>query len=209
MKNKVPDTFGFYAILTSPVRGYEYVTHVCVEHEIAFVQLRMKESPEFQVLRVAEKLRYITENTNTRFIINDYAFVAKDCSADGVHIGQDDMPIDQVKAIVGPDAIIGLSTHNPKQTEEACKKQPDYIGIGPVYPTPTKKNPDPVIGLDGMKQMLEKTTVPAVCIGGITLENLPDVLKAGAKNFCLVRPVCEAENPGAVIKKIKMLYGKF
>ncbi len=206
MKNTVSDNFGFYAILTNPRRGYEYVTSVCVEYELPFVQLRMKEEKEYTVLRTAEKLRYITEQTNTRLIINDYVRVALDCAADGVHVGQDDMPFDEVKALVGPDMIVGLSTHNPDQTEKACEKEPDYIGIGPVYATPTKKIADPVLGLDGMKEMLEKATVPAVCIGGISLERLPDVLEAGAKNFCLVRPICEADDPGKVIKKVLQIY---
>ena len=202
MSPKVADNFGFYAILTNPKRGYEYLAHVCVELEIPFLQLRMKDTKDYEVLLMAEKLRQITEDTNTLLIINDYPHVAKDSGADGVHLGQDDMPIEQVREIVNPDTIIGLSSHNPDQTEEACKKQPDYIGIGPVYATPTKKIPDPVIGLDGMKEMLDVAIVPAVCIGGISLERLTDVLKAGARNFCLVREVCESKDPAGVIRKI-------
>jgi thiamine-phosphate pyrophosphorylase len=206
MESKVEDNFGFYAILTNPLRGYEYTANVCVELELPFVQLRMKETSEYKVLLMAEKLRQITENTGSLLIINDYPIAAKDSGADGVHLGQDDMPIEQVREIVSPDTIIGLSTHNPQQTEEACKKQPDYIGIGPVYTTPTKKIPDPVIGLDGMKEMLDIATVPAVCIGGISLERLPEVLQAGARNFSIVRPVCEFNNPASVIKKILHIY---
>ena len=206
MDSKVADNFGFYTILTNPLRGYEYTTNVCVELEIPFIQLRMKETSEYKFLLMADKLRQITENTNSLFIINDYPIVAKDSGADGVHLGQDDMSIEQAREIVGPDAIIGLSSHNPQQTEDACKKQPDYIGIGPVYATPTKKIPDPVIGLDGMKEMLDIATVPAVCIGGISLERLPEVLKAGARNFSIVRPVCESDNPASVIKKILRIY---
>ena len=206
MSPKVADNFGFYAILTNPKRGYEYLAHVCVELEIPLLQLRMKDTKDYEVLLMAEKLRQITEDTNTLLIINDYPHVAKDSGADGVHLGQDDMPIEQVREIVNPDTIIGLSSHNPDQTEEACKKQPDYIGIGPVYATPTKKIPDPVIGLDGMKEMLDIATVPAVCIGGISLERLPEVLQAGARNFSIVRPVCEFNNPASVIKKILHIY---
>ncbi len=207
-KLRIKDNFGLYIILTSPVRGYEYCTNVCVEYELPFIQLRMKEHSEYRALRVAEKLRYITENSATRLIINDYPRVARDCAADGVHVGQEDMPFDEVKALVGPEMLVGLSTHNPAQTGEACEKMPDYIGIGPVYATPTKKVPDPALGLDGMKEMLAKATVPAVCIGGISLERLPDVLNAGAKNFCMVRPVCEAANPAGVIKRILDIYRK-
>ena len=205
-KHNVTDNFGFYAIVTNPLKGYEYVTNVCVELEIPFVQLRMKDTNEYNVLRMAEKMRNITENSQTSLVINDYPLVAKDSGADGVHLGQDDMPFEQAREIAGPDTIIGLSSHNPLQTGEACGKQPDYIGIGPVYATPTKKVPDPVLGLDGMKEMLDIATVPAVCLGGISLERLPDVLKTGAKNFCLVRPVCESKDPAGVIRKILKIY---
>lgn len=206
MTKKVSDNFGFYAILTDPQRGYDYVTNVLVEHETPFIQLRMKNTSEYEVLKTAEKMRYITENTKTILIINDYVHIAKDCGADGVHIGQSDMPIEEVRDVLGQDAIIGLSTHNPEQTKKACEKKPDYIGIGPVYATPTKNIPDPVLGLDGMKEMLEIATVPAVCIGGISMERLGDVLKAGARNFCMVRPVCVSDNPGKVVKAILELY---
>ncbi len=207
-KQPVTDNFGFYAIVTNPLKGYEYLTNVCVEKELPFVQLRMKEVSEYQVLKIAEKLRYITENSATRLIINDYPRVAVDSAADGVHVGQDDMPYDEVLEIVGPDMIIGVSTHNPDQTEKACEKRSDYIGIGPVFATPTKKIPDPVLGLEGMKEMLEKATIPAVCLGGISLEMLPEVLKAGAKNFCMVRPVCEAPDPAKIIKSILTVYNE-
>lgn len=204
-KKKLTD-FGFYAILTNPVRGYEYCTKVLVEHEIPFVQLRMKEEHEFTVLKMAEKMRIITENTQTRLIINDHPCVTVDAGADGVHVGQDDMAIEEVRAIVNKTSIVGLSTHSPQQTEEACKKDPDYIGIGPVYATPSKKIPDPVIGIDGMKQMLEKSTVPAVCIGGISLERLPEVLAAGARNVSLVRALCDSSEPAKIVKKIQAIF---
>jgi thiamine-phosphate pyrophosphorylase len=202
MSSPVQDNLGFYAILTDPKRGYDYTTHVLTDHEVPFIQLRIKDTTEYKVLRIAEKLRVITEGTLSQLIINDYPHVALDCCADGIHIGQDDMSFEQTREMVGPDMLIGLSTHNTDQTIEACKKMPDYIGIGPVYATPTKKIPDPVLGIDGMKEMLDKATVPAVCIGGISLERLPDVLKAGAKNFCMVRPVCEADNPAKIVKEI-------
>ncbi len=207
-KQPLTDNFGFYAILTNPVKGYEYLANVCVEYEVPFVQLRMKVATEYEALLIAEKLRYITENSSTRLIINDFPWVAVDSAADGVHVGQDDMPYDEVLEIVGLDMIIGVSTHNPDQTEKACEKRPDYIGIGPVFATPTKKIPDPVLGLEGMKKMVEKATVPAVCIGGISLELLPEVLKAGAKNFCMVRPVCDSPNPAKIIKKILAVYNE-
>jgi thiamine-phosphate pyrophosphorylase len=209
LNSRVPNNFGFYAILTNPKRGYDYTAHILVDHEVPFIQLRIKDTTEYNVLRIAEKLSTITEGTLSQLIINDYPRVALDSGANGVHVGQDDMPFEQVREMAGPDLLIGLSTHNLEQTIDACKKMPDYIGIGPVYATPTKKIPDPVLGIEGMKEMLDKATVPAVCIGGISLERLPEVLKAGAKIYCMVRPVCEADDPGKVVKNIIKVFNDY
>jgi thiamine-phosphate pyrophosphorylase len=205
----IDKAFGFYAILTDPIRGYDYCSKVLVDHGIRFVQLRMKDRPVSEISRVADLMRKITSGSATRLIINDYPNIAKECSADGVHIGQDDLSYSEARAIVGEESIIGISTHNPEQTAAACAVSPDYIGIGPVFQTPTKKNPDPVIGLSGLKTMLQVATVPAVAIGGIDLNNLHKVLETGAKNFCMVRRFTQSESPEKIIKEIKKIYVSF
>lgn len=206
---KIPDEFGFYAILTSPLLGYDYCTRLLVDEGIRFVQLRIKDKPLSEILPIAEKMRKITMGTGTRFIVNDYPEIAIQCEADGVHIGQDDMPYNQARNIVGDEAVIGISTHSPEQTISACNNNPDYIGIGPVFSTPTKKKPDPVIGLEGMKSMLETATVPSIAIGGIDLTNLERVLEAGARNFCMVRQFTRSEKPRTIVKKMKTVYSSF
>jgi thiamine-phosphate pyrophosphorylase len=118
------------------------------------------------------------------------------------------MPYRSARVLLGDNSIIGLSTHNPDQTLKACLLKPDYIGIGPVFPTPTKANPDPVIGIEGMKKMLQVSTVPAVAIGGITSQSLPHLLAAGVKNFSLVRPLNQAQEPEKVLKEILAIYNK-
>jgi thiamine-phosphate pyrophosphorylase len=206
---KIPLEFGFYAILTDPVQGYEYCTKLLVDYEIAFVQLRMKDRPEDLILKTARAMRKITQGTKTRLIINDNPAIAKTIGADGVHVGQNDMAYDEARNIVGEEAVVGLSTHSVPQMQDACGFKPDYVGVGPVYATPTKKNPDPMIGIDGMKEMLAQATVPAVAIGGITLDNLPQVLEGGAKNFCMVRPITTAQEPEQVLRKILKVYRDF
>jgi thiamine-phosphate pyrophosphorylase len=205
----IPSSFGFYAILTDPVRGYEYCAKLFVDYQIAFVQLRMKDKPEEFILETARVLRQITLGTKTRLIINDNPRVAKAVGADGVHVGQNDMPYDEARKIMGEDAIIGKSTHSVKQMQDACIVKPDYAGVGPVYATPTKKIPDPVIGLNGLKEMIAHATMPAVAIGGINLENLREVFLAGAKNFCMVRPITTAQDPEKVLKEILKVYKDF
>jgi thiamine-phosphate pyrophosphorylase len=202
---RIPARFGFYAILTDPLPGYEECTRILVEADVAFVQLRIKDRSAHEILPIARQMRSITRNTSTRFIINDSPELALQCEADGVHLGQDDMDYTAARALLGPDAIIGISTHSPMQTRDACALQPDYIGVGPVFPTPTKKNPDPVIGIEGMQAMLSEATVPAVAIGGIDFTNLTDVLAAGAANFCMVRQFTRSDNPRAVLEKLKKI----
>lgn len=206
---KIPDQFGFYAILTDPLHGYEYSTELLKDSGVAFVQLRIKDMPESTIESIAEKLRKITDGSGTRLIINDSPHIAKRVGADGVHVGQNDMTFNEVRSIIGEEAIIGLSTHSPEQTKNACLVKPDYIGIGPVFPTPTKKNPDPVIGISGMKEMLSLAAVPSVAIGGIDFSNFRMVLEAGAKNFCMVRQFTKAQNPEAVLKEMDKIYKEY
>ncbi|MFH0922089.1 MAG: thiamine phosphate synthase [Fibrobacterota bacterium] len=198
----IPDGFGFYGILTEPVRGYAYVAEVMVQAGVRFLQLRMKREPESEILKIAELVRRITEGTGTLFIVNDSARIAATVGADGVHLGQGDMRPDEAAAILGEDAIIGISTHNPAQTALACGLRPSYIGTGPVFRTPTKDIPDPVLGLDGLHRMLSLATVPAVAIGAVDAGNLRDVLRAGARNFSCVRPVNKAQNPEKVVREL-------
>jgi thiamine-phosphate pyrophosphorylase len=166
----------------------------------------MKNALSEHVLPVAQKMRKLTLGTSTKLIINDYPEIAALTGADGVHIGQTDMPYSAVRAIVGDSSIIGISTHSPNQAAEACRLEPDYIGVGPVFPTPTKVIPDPVLGISTMHSMISRATVPAVAIGGISLETLPDVIRGGARNFCMVRPINSAQEPERILKAILKTY---
>jgi thiamine-phosphate pyrophosphorylase len=208
-KQPLPDPIGFYSVLTDPIKGYAYMTSLLVDHGVCIVQLRMKGAPKSLVIDTALQMRKITEGTDTLLIINDDPHIAVEAGADGVHIGQGDMSYTDTRAIVGDDMLIGVSTHNPRQTADACKLPADYIGAGPVFATPTKKIPDPVIGIDGMREMLSVSTVPAVAIGGIDLKNLPSVLAAGAKNFCMVRQLTQCEDPKSVLDEIMRIINDF
>jgi len=209
MTSKVPFDFGFYSILTAPLRGYDYIANLLVEKEVAFLQLRMKNETKFKILKTAENIRKITQNSKTIFIINDFFDVAKDCGANGVHLGQDDAKPDEARAVLGNEAIIGLSTHNINQTKAAQNEKIDYIGVGPVYATPTKQIPDPVLGLEKMKEMVDNSPLPSVCIGGIDFERIKSVLQAGGHNFCAVRLLNESENPKEILSKILNEYMKY
>lgn len=197
---------GFYGILTDPVVGYVALASTMVEKGVKIIQLRMKSVAADIVLETARAVRAKIPSS-VAFIVNDDPHIALAADADGVHLGQDDMSFREARAILGPDAIIGLSTHNPQQTQAACALNPDYIGVGPVYATPTKNIPDPVLGISGMQEMLRIATVPAVCLGGIDHGNVDDVIAGGAQNICAVRCVNASKTPDVELEKLlsKML----
>ncbi|MBI5843220.1 MAG: thiamine phosphate synthase [Deltaproteobacteria bacterium] len=196
----MPDAFGLYLILTDPVAGYGACARAAVLQGVRYLQLRIKKRPEAEVLKTALALRKITAGTGTVFIVNDHLRVAMESDADGVHLGQEDMDIAEARSIwKTPGKIFGLSTHNEDQEKAARLLAPDYIGVGPVFSTPTKENPDPVVGLERMGEIIRSSPLTAVAIGGIDEKNLPDVISHGARNFAVVRAVNKSPNPEAAI----------
>ena len=191
--------FGFYLVITNPVVGYAKCAEAAVRAGVKIVQLRMKHASRDAIVREAREMRRVTAGTGTLFIVNDDPTIAVEAEADGVHVGQGDMPPTEVRARFPELRIVGLSTHNLGQVETSRTEPIDYIGVGPVYATPTKDIPDPTLGLDTMARMIAAAAHPAVAIGGIDAERLPAVLKAGARNFAVVRAVCGSSDPYAAI----------
>ena len=199
------EDFGFYLVMTDPVVGYERCCEAAVRAGVRMVQLRMKDAPRAEIVSVARRLRLITRGTVTKFIVNDDPAIAAEVGADGVHVGQGDMPVDEVRRRYPELGIVGLSTHNPAQALASLAVRPDYIGVGPVFATPTKKIPDPTLGVATAAQMIASVPYPAVAIGGLDFETLPAVLAAGARNFAVVRAVCGSSDPAAAIRRIQRL----
>ena len=197
--------FGFYLVMTNPVVGYERCCEAAVKAGVRIVQLRMKDAPREEIVRVGRALRRITAGTQTLLVVNDDPSVAAEVEADGVHVGQGDMPVPDVRRLYPSLRIVGLSTHNPEQARRAIDVRPDYIGVGPVFATPTKKIPDPTLGVETAGRMIASVPFPAVAIGGLNLDTLPAVLAAGARNFAVVRAVCGASDPYAAIRAIRRL----
>jgi len=200
MKNN----FGLYLILTDPVAGYETSAKAAVEAGVDFLQLRMKNAPEKEILKKAHALRAITKGTATKLIINDSVFIAKEVDADGVHLGQEDMDINEARKIWPvPEKIFGLSTHGEAQEKAARALKPDYIGVGPIFATPTKETADPPLGLTRMEAIIKASPFICVVLGGIKPDNLKDVLAAGAKNFAVVSAVTQSMNPLKAIRTLQ------
>ena len=149
------------------------------------LQYRNKTGSSREMLSHARELRRIVGRGIT-LIMNDRADLALAADFDGVHVGQDDMSVEAVRRIVGPKMIVGTSTHNPEQLHEAIKANPDYIAIGPVFATASKANPDPVVGLEGVRVARSLTDKPLVAIGGITADHAHSVIAAGADSLALI-----------------------
>ena len=150
------------------------------------IQLRDKSASPRDFYEAALAAMEIARALNVLIIINDRVDVAAAVRADGVHLGQDDLPPDRARALLSPDVIIGFSTHNLKQAMEADSTSADYIAFGPVFQTSTKENPDPVVGLDQLAEIKRRVSKPLVAIGGITLERASSVIEAGAASVAVI-----------------------
>ncbi len=135
-------------------------------------------------------------------IVNDRPWVAEKAGADGVHVGQDDMPVAQVREVVGPEMLIGLSTHSPEQIDAVDAGLVDYIGVGPIHETPTKPG-RPAVGLELIRYAAANATVPFFAIGGLDTGNLPEALDAGASRVCVLRAIAAAENPERAARELR------
>jgi thiamine-phosphate pyrophosphorylase len=150
------------------------------------IQYRDKDSTRQEILKIADRIRKITIKFNSLFIVNDFIDIALLSGADGVHLGQRDIPIERVREITPDNFIIGNSTHSLQQAIEAEQKGADYVGIGPVFSTPTKKKYKP-IGIKTVEKVLSHLNIPVVAIGGLNLENIDQLVKIGVKNTAMVR----------------------
>jgi len=201
------DAFGLYLVMTDPVAGYEACASAAVRCGVRYLQLRMKGAPREAVLETALRVREITLGSGTLFIVNDDVTIARDADADGVHLGQRDLPLDEARRLWPvPGKRFGFSTHNEKDALIASRLSPDYIGVGPVFATPVKAVPDPVLGLERMAAIVRSSPVAAVAIGGIDCGNLAGVLRSGARNFCVVRAVNRRPDPEAAIRELKRIW---
>jgi len=162
----------------------------------------MKTPDTRQFYDLAEALCPLVRNGGGTFIVNDRCDVAAVVGADGIHLGQEDLPLADARAILGPGKLIGISTHNLAQATEAEAGGADYIGFGPVFPTATKENPDPVVGVAGLREVRAKVRIPIVAIGGINAGNIGEVKSAGADCCAVVSAVLSAPDPQAAISEL-------
>lgn len=159
------------------------------------IQLRDKKSTARQFYSLAKEMSAQLPPLGVHFIVNDRADIAAMVGAAGVHVGQDDLPVEDARKICQPPSWVGISTHNVEQFRQAGATSADYIAVGPIFQTATKENPDPVVGFDLLRQVRKLTTKPIVAIGGIKLENAADVYRAGADSLAVIGDLAFAPDP--------------
>jgi len=176
-------------------QAFEALTRQLIEAGVDVIQLRDKRLDDRTLLERARQLRALTAGTPTLFIMNDRPDLAVLAEADGVHVGQEELPVAQVRRIVGPEPLVGLSTHNIEQAQAAVLDGADYIGVGPTFPSGTKQF-ESFAGLEYVRQVAAQITLPAFVIGGVTLENLDQVLAAGARRVAVAGGIVSQPSPG-------------
>ncbi len=154
---------------------------------VRLIQLREKHASSGELYVTAGRVRECVREATVIFIVNDRADVALAVDADGVHVGQDDLPVDSARMLVGSDKLVGYSTHDLEQVKVADRSTADYIAFGPIFPTASKENPDAVVGLAGLVEARKATRKPLVAIGGIALESARAVIAAGADSVAVIR----------------------
>jgi thiamine-phosphate pyrophosphorylase len=163
---------------------------------VELIQYRNKTVPSRQFFEISRQLAVALAPRGVRFIVNDRPDIALLAGAGGVHVGQDDLGVEEARAICGSQKWIGISTHSLEQVVAADRTSADYIAVGPIFPTTTKENPDAVVGTELLRQARQITKKPLVAIGGITLERAAEVYRAGADSLAVIRDLICAASPG-------------
>jgi thiamine-phosphate pyrophosphorylase len=169
---------------------------------VDIVQLRIKDGSDEQILAAAKRFARACATHDALFILNDRPDLAAAAGADGVHVGQDDVPVARARGLLGRNRVVGISTHTPEQIDAAAEADVDYIGVGPVHATPTKPG-RPAVGLSLVRYAAAHATVPFFAIGGVDLDTVASVAGAGASRVAVVRALTEAVDPGSVAGSLR------
>lgn len=199
------EDFMLYVILDKALAGGRDLIEVAgdaISGGADAIQLRDKRATAAELIRIGRGLRKLTQRKKALFIVNDRVDIALALNADGVHLGQDDLPIDAARGLMGENKIIGISTHSLEQALKAEREGADYIGVGPIFPTPTK--PDyPAIGIEIIPEIKKNIHIPFVAIGGINSSNVSKVVDEGAESIAVARAVVQAKDISGAARELK------
>lgn len=187
--------------------GYVEGARMALEGGCRWIQLRMKDASDDEVRKAAAEIQPMCKAHDAIFLLDDRVELAKELKADGVHLGKNDMPVDEARRVLGEEFIIGGTANTFDDIERLSRQGADYIGCGPFRFTTTKKNLAPVIGIEGYRDIIEKMKaagidLPVVAIGGITADDIDDILATGVRGIAVSGTVLRAENPVAMMKQI-------
>jgi len=184
-------------------RSHLEVARAAIEGGATAIQLRDKEATTRELIEAGLALRDLTREREVAFIINDRVDVALAVDADGVHVGQDDMPATLARKLVGPDKIVGVSASTIEEALQAEADGADYISASPVFATPTKPDAAPPTGLEGLRAIVEAVRIPVVAIGGINEGNVEEVIRAGAAGVAVISAVVGAPDIAAAARRLR------
>ncbi len=188
-------------LVTAPVPDLLGTVEAALKGGIAIVQYREKTADDDERLRIAQQMKALCHRYGALFIVNDRVDIAAAAEADGVHLGQHDLPMAAARKILGPDKLVGRSTTHPEELKRALNEGADYIGVGPVHETPTKPG-KAASGDDYVRYAAQHATMPWFTIGGLNADNLAPTLAAGATRVAVVRALMQAEDPAAVARSL-------
>ena len=194
---------GLYIILdpsVCPARPLVDVLTTAAEAGASLFQYRNKTASMKDAYVEALALRQAAAKAGVLFIVNDRCDLALAVDADGVHLGQGDLPLDLARKVMGPDKLIGISTHNSDQVREATAGKPDYLGFGPIFKPSSKQDHDPVVGLEGLRAMRSLTSLPVFAIGGIQIDQVGEIIHAGADGVAVISAILKAQDLSHVVK---------
>lgn len=211
-KNKTlsPGVYGITAEQYSKGRSNIEVVQEMIKGGATTIQYREKKHRKAagEMLKECQRIREMTKESGVNFIVNDHVDLALLVNADGVHVGQDDLPVEAVRRLVGPDKIIGLSTHSPEQALDAVVRGADYIGFGPVFSTQTKEDACAAVGLQSLEQVIASCPLPVVALGGIKEHNIDKVIRRGTQSICLVSEIVGSPDISATVARLHKLITK-
>ncbi len=206
MPHILPDETDIYALTDSKLslgRPLEYVARALLDSGIKILQYREKKAKAGQMLEECRLLRALTQEAGACFIVNDHIDIALLVDADGVHVGQEDLPVPEVRRLVGAKKIIGLSTHSPEELRKAKDLGADYVGVGPLFATQTKEDVCAPVGYEYLQYAAKHSPLPFVAIGGIKEHNIGEVVRRGAVCCALVSELVGAENINAKVQAVR------
>ena len=204
-RNSLTERLGLYIITDEKIAGRSHteIAKEAVAGGAEVIQLRDKEASARELYEVGTQMRKAIPPDKALFIVNDRVDVAAVVGADGVHVGKDDLPVREARNILGEDKIIGVSCDNAEEAVKAEKEGADYISLGPIFTTTTKKNLPPPLGLKAVKQVKSKISKPLVAIGGINKDNLKTVVESGADSVAVISAVLKAPDIAKATKELK------